>query len=163
MSAEPKVITIHEQDFAVSAPYVAGYTLNEAEARALNQTRAENIANNFRKRIKAAVDGVALKEGAAIESLDAVRADFAKYDTEYTFSMPSVGRGEPIDPLEREAYRLARELVRKAIAAQGKKLKEIDEDKLEAKIAEVAATEGVVKEAKRRLKAAETAFGEITI
>ena len=44
-----KTISISGQAFDVSTPYAAGHTLTEAEAKVLNQTRAENIGNNFRR------------------------------------------------------------------------------------------------------------------
>ena len=34
--------------FEISQPYAAGQTINEAEAKALNQVRSENIGNNLR-------------------------------------------------------------------------------------------------------------------
>ena len=129
-----KTISMYEQEFPITAPYAAGHSLNEAEAKALNQLRGENISNNFRKRVRAALDGTPLKEGGSVETL-----------------------AEPIDPVEREALRIARELVKKALAAKGKRLKDVDEEKFEAKVAEIAATEKVQKEAKRRVAAAEKA------
>ena len=148
-----KEITIHDETFTVSAPYAEGQVITALEAKTLNQTRAENVANNFRKRVKAALEGLALKEGAEVESLDAVRAAFSVYDAAYTFSMPSAGR-EPIDPLDREILRIAKESVKKAISEAGKKLKDYDEDRLEAAYAKASENELVIKEAKRRLAAA---------
>jgi len=152
-----KTISMYEQEFPITAPYAAGHSLNEAEAKALNQLRGENISNNFRKRVRAALDGTPLKEGGSVETLADIAAAIADYDAKYEFSMPSAGRGEPIDPVEREALRIARELVKKALAAKGKRLKDVDEEKFEAKVAEIAATEKVQKEAKRRVAAAEKA------
>lgn len=153
-----KEISIHDQTFQVSAPYAEGHTLTAIEAKVLNQVRAENVANNFRKRVKAAVEGTPMKEGGEVESLDAVKAAFAEYDSKYTFAMPGSGaRSEPIDPVEREARKIARQAIKDALAAQGRKLKEIDEDTLEAAIDRAAEQEDIVKEAKRRVKSQKAA------
>ena len=68
--AESKTINIYDEEFTVSTPYAEGHVITAAEAKALNQVRAENIANNFRAKIKAA------KEDG---TLDKVRADLATY------------------------------------------------------------------------------------
>jgi len=156
MNAEAKEISIHEQSFTVSAPYIEGSVLNAAEARALNQTRAENIANNFRKRVKAALDGVPVKEGEAVPTLADITAAIAEYDAIYNFAMPSPGR-EPVDPVEREALKIAKQAVKENILAAGKKLKDIPEDKLEAAYAKAAENEEILKEARRRVKAQKSA------
>ena len=157
-------ISIYDQVFPVRAPYQEGHVITAIEAKVLNQTRAENISNNFRKRVKAAQDGTPLKEGEAAPTMEQVAADLAKYDAEYTFAMPSVGR-EPIDPLERECYRIAKQVVKDAIAAQGKKLKDYTDEQLEAAYDKAAQKEDIVKEAKRRLNAqkknAESALADL--
>ena len=156
-----KDISIHDQTFTVRAPYQEGQSLSAIEAKVLNQTRAENVANNFRKRIKAALEGVALKEGAEIETFDAVKAAMAAYDETYTFAMPSSGSTkEPLDPVEREALRIARDTIKKALADGGRKLKDIEEDKLEAAILALSEREDVVKEAKRRVSASKKVADE---
>lgn len=108
--AESKTITIYEEEFTVTTPYAEGHVVTAAEAKALNQVRAENIANNFRAKIK-----VAKEEG----TLDQVRADLASYDAEYVFTLASVGGGRaPVDPVEREAKRIAEGLVTDMIKNQ---------------------------------------------
>ena len=108
--AESKTITIYEEEFTVTTPYAEGHVVTAAEAKALNQVRAENIANNFRAKIKAAKE-----EG----TLDQVRADLAAYDAEYVFTLASVGGGRaPVDPVEREAKSIATQLVTNMIREQ---------------------------------------------
>lgn len=155
-AAPTKEISIHDQVFTVSAPYTEGHVLLANEAKALNQVRAENIANNFRKRIKAALDGVPLKEGDPAPTLEGLTAEMLEYDVKYNFSVPSTGR-EPVDPLERICLRLAKENLRAALASAGRKMKDIDEDKLDHAIATLAEREDIVTEAKRQLKASKKA------
>ena len=54
-----KEITIAGQTFAVLQPYAEGHTITEAEAKALNQVRAENVRNNMAGKVKAAAEGTA--------------------------------------------------------------------------------------------------------
>lgn len=141
-----KTISISGEAFEVSAPYLAGHVLNEAEAKVLNQTRAENIGNNFRAAVKKA-----LEEG----KIDEVRAAIADYDSKYEFSMTTART--PIDPIEAEAIKIAKEVVKARIAEKTgltvKKYLEIEgnEAKYEAAVEKVAGQEDTLKLAKKRV------------
>lgn len=152
-----KEITIAGLPFTISQPYLAGHAITEAEAKALNQVRAENIRNNMASKIK---DGSA---GAA---------EVSAYDTAYEFTLASVGGGKrSSDPTEVEALKIARGLF--ADWAAGKKLtvkaikEKIGDDAYDAKIAEIAERADTVKEAKRRVKSrqesAEAAMGDMDL
>jgi len=146
-----KQISIHGIEVTISTPYEAGQTITEAEAKALNQTRAENIANNFRARIKAAKEGA---EGA--ESLDKVLSDLTTYDGSYTFSLAAAGGSRSsLTPLEKETRRVAKNWLLAKLKGMGKTLKSYTEEKsadaVESKILEIAATEGIIAEAKKNL------------
>lgn len=141
-----KTISISGEAFEVSAPYVPGHVLNEAEAKVLNQTRAENIGNNFRAAVKKA-----LEEG----KLDEVRKQIAEYDAAYQFSMTQART--PIDPIEAEAIKIAKEVVKTRIQEKTgltvKKYLEIEgnEAKYEAAVEKVAGQEDTLKLAKKRV------------
>lgn len=164
-----KEITIAGRTFPVLQPYAAGHTITEAEAKALNQVRAENVRNNTASKVKAAIEGTA-KEG---EPTAANIAEYvAQYDAAYVFTLASVGGGrKSSDPVEVEALKIARGVF--ADWAAGKKLtvkavkEKIGDEAYDAKIAEIAEREEVVKEAKRRVKArqaaAETAMGDLDL
>lgn len=164
-----KEITIAGHTFAVLQPYAAGHVITEAEAKALNQVRAENIRNNMASKVKAAFEGTA-KEGEPTE--ENIAQFVADYDASYEFTLASVGGGKrSSDPNEVEALRIARGIF--ADWAASKKLtvkaikEKIGEEAYEAKIAEIAEREDVVKEAKRRVKqrqaAAESAMGDLDL
>lgn len=147
-----KTISISGQAFEVNAPYLAGHVLNEAEAKVLNQTRAENIGNNFRSDVKKAVES---GDAAALEE---VKRKLAEYDANYQFSMTQART--PIDPIEAEAIRIAKEYVKAKIAEKyGVTLKkyfemdEANEGKYEASVEKVAGQEDILKEAKKRVAA----------
>lgn len=152
-----KEITIAGSTFAVLQPYVAGHAITEAEAKALNQVRAENVRNNMASKVKAATEGTA-KEGEP--TAETIAAYVADYDASYVFTLASVGGGKrSTDPIEVEALRIARGMF--ADWASSKKLtvkvvkEKIGDEAYEAKVAEIAEREDVLKEAKRRVKARE--------
>lgn len=158
-----KTISIHGVEVGVTAPYAAGHTITEAEAKALNQTRAENIANNFRARVKAAKEGA---EGA--ESLDKVLADLATYDSEYQFSLAAAGGSRSsLTPLEKESRRVAKNWLVSKLKESNTTLKAYTEknsaDYVASKILEIAGTEGIQAQAKKNLASAAKATESVAI
>lgn len=105
---ETKTITIGGEKFEISAPYAEGHTLTAAEARVLNQTRSENIGNNFRKRVS---DAITKRDAGDSSEFDKLAELIAAADAEYSFSMPGQSTPRIVDPIEREAHKLAREYV----------------------------------------------------
>lgn len=152
-----KTISIAGQAFELSTPYVAGHVCSEVEAKVLNQTRAENIGNNFRNDVKAAL------EKGTPEALDELRAAIAKADAEYQFSAGGVAR-TPIDPIEAEAIRIAKEVVKGKIAEKFavsiKKYLETEgnQAKYDSAVEKLASSEEVLKEAKKRVAAKKKTF-----
>lgn len=148
-----KEITVQGLLVEVAQPYEAGHQLTEAEAKALNQVRAENIGNNVRKAIKelANEDGTFSEEAAA-----EARKLVSEKDAEYEFTLASVGGGRRVtDPLEVECRRIARDYVNGQIKDKGMTLKSYKEEngdeKYETLVAQVAENEAVIKMAKKNL------------
>lgn len=150
-------VTIAGETFEIATPYTAGaIELSEAEASTLNQTRIENIRNNLNGKIKK------LKEDS--KSLDdkvegdeagrTYRQVFTEYAEGYEFGVRSTSTREPVDPVQREARRIARETIVTALKNKGHKVKDLDADKLEEMVATLAQRDDVQKEATRRTKAA---------
>jgi len=145
-----KTIVIQGVQVTISTPYAEGHQVTAAEAKALNQVRAENIRNNMAAKVKE-IKGDA--EELNQDQLNAIADAVSQYDREYEFSMASAGGGgRTTDPLEAEAKSLARKLVSEAARNQGLKLKDIPKERLDAKIAEVMEMEEVQKQAKENLK-----------
>lgn len=141
-------------EFVVGQPFDEGHVCTAAEAKALNQIRAENIGNNWRSRVQATIAG----EKDALSEND-LRQAFAKYDDEYVITVGSVGSGKAqLTPLERECRRIAKGLVIAQLAKtseahpNGRKQKDIDPEAFEAQIARFAEHEQVLKLAKKNLK-----------
>jgi len=137
-----KEITIAGEKFTISMPYGEGHKCTTAEAKALNQTRAENLRNNMAKLVKAAKE-----DGTLAEMNGAV----TKYDKEYEFTLASVGGSRTMDPVEKEAKVLAREMIKQKLAADNRKLSDIPKDKLAEAVAKLADQDKVVSAAKKRV------------
>lgn len=161
-----KQITIQGVEFTVSAPYAEGHQISEAEAKALNQVRSENIRNNQAKLVKAAKEefGEELSEDIIADLQNQITA----YDEGYEFTLASVGGGRKTrDPYEAEALKIARDAVTAKIKDTGKRVKDYDKDALNAKIAEIAERDAVKKAAKKavdeRNKLASDSLGDLEL
>lgn len=145
-----KTVTIAGLTIDLSTPYVAGHVLNEAEAKTLNQVRIENIRNNSAKAVKEA--------GEDAEKLAEVKAKIQAYDAEYQFSIAGEGSARVTrDPVEREAYAIAKEFVKAHLQKQNRTIKMVPEGltedewkaKLEENYEKVATNPDVIAEAKK--------------
>lgn len=152
--ADTKEMTIHGEKFAVSAPYAEGHTISAIEAKVLNQVRAENVGNNFRKLVVAALEKPEGDERNA--ALSEVRSKFTAYDTDYTFAAGGTSR-TPVDPVEREADAIAKLAVKEKIREKhGKSVKEYlaiegNQAKYDAAVEQIAGQDDVIKLAKKRV------------
>jgi hypothetical protein len=137
-------------------PYEAGHTINEAEAKVLNQTRRENLGNNFRKSVKAFNEGA---EGAMTQ--EELQAAFAELDKNYIFTLATAGQSRKLDPVESEARKIARQYLRQELDKAGRKIgtppegvaQEDWDATIEAEVDRIATDEQVVKMAKEIVKA----------
>lgn len=145
--------TIDGIEFDITLPYAEGHTVNAAEAKALNQVRAENIGNNTRAKIK--------EMKTAGKSEDEIKAYVAKVDAEYVLTLAGVSAARKLDPVEREAIKIARELLKAHLGESGRKItvapegmtKEEWEDKVSAEVERIAGLDDVVKAAKKNVEA----------
>lgn len=148
-----KTISMHGQDFEISAPYEEGHTCTAAEAKALNQCRAENIGNNMRKHVKAAL--AIEDEKAQKKALAEVASKMAEYDKEYVFTLAAAGSRTALSPVEKEARRVARAALVAKLKESGVTLKayteEHGEDYVKSKVLEIAEMERVIELAKKNV------------
>lgn len=145
--------TINGMEFEISAPYTEGHTISAIEARVLNQTRAENIGNNARAKIKE------MQEAGNTE------AEIVDYvlgiDQGYEFTAAGVSASRKLDPVEREANKIARELLKAHLATSGRKLTVAPEgltddewdDKVASEVERIAGLDEVLKAAKKNVDA----------
>lgn len=151
--SDPKTITVQGVEVQVAQPYAEGHTVTEAEAKALNQVRAENIANNCRKAIKELIE-------EAGEITDAVKKAalkmIAEKDKDYVFTLASVGGGgSRLDPLTKECRAIARSFINGKIKEAEMTVKGYieanGEDAYKSKIVELSEHPEIVKTAKKAL------------
>jgi serine protease inhibitor ecotin len=151
---ETKVKVINGLSFDISQPYTEGHPCTAAEARALNQVRAENIGNNMRARIK---------ELQAAGKNNEIFQSVAEYDAQYALTDAAVrATAVKMDPVEREARAIAKILLKEHLAKDGRKLtlsKEVSQDerdaweeKIEQQIDKISERPDVMKAAAKRVK-----------
>lgn len=137
--------------FEYDRRYAAGQTINEIEAIALDTARSENMQNNFRPKVKAALRG---REAEALgeAELAALRADFLEYERSYNFTVAKAKAS--VDPVLAAAERLARDAIQAELRKRGKNPREYDSAWYEAKVAEVLERNpSLMDEARRRVSA----------
>lgn len=153
-------ITVQGLSFEASIPYGAGpVELTAGEASALNQTRVENLRNNFASTVKKAKEEFAkannmAEEDVTAEHLDAaaLQREFDQYDREYEFGIRRVGGGDAgRTPVEREARKIAREKVIEALKSKNIKVNSVSAEKMEELVSGLAGKEPIIKEAQRRV------------
>lgn len=162
-------IVIQGYDFVIPAPYSEGAVLNANEASALNQLYAENVRNNSASRIKAAKEAAekagtefSLDTSMVGEGDDAVslRAAIEEYAATYEFGARRTSTKEPVDPVQREAYRIAKEVVGTQLSAKGIKQKDLAEGVYDQHVEQVSKLDKVQKLAAKRVKEREGLLGE---
>lgn len=150
---ETKTKTIEGKNFEISQPYTEGHTITAIEARVLNQTRSENIGNNIRAKLKAAIE-----EGQSDDALAQLVADL---DASYEFTAAGTRAAAKLDPYEKEARKMARDLIKQNLAETGRKLtvppegttQEEWDEKIEAEVDRIATLDVVLEAARKEVDA----------
>lgn len=162
-----KQFTISGKTFEIDEPYAEGHVCSPAEAKTLNQTRAENVRNNLAKHIKTLeeagsveLDGVTYSDGQALVTA---------YAKDYEFSMGGGGTARVVDPVEREAIALAKAWIKEQLADIGKTVKEhfktdtdAGKERYASKVAEVAEQPEVRKEAEKAVAAQKKRLADLS-
>ena len=145
--------TIQGITFSHAARYVAGHvTLTEGEAKALNQTLSENLRNNFAGKVKKAIDTHAVDGLLPSEIVAELEKEFAEFEETYEFSVRT--QRASVDPVHKEAHKLAKEMVMGVLRAKKIDVKSLAEGKLDEFIARVLASKPeITEEARRRIHA----------
>lgn len=110
--------TIAGVSFGVADKYAAGHVITEGEASALNQTRRENIRNNFAKKVAEAKGDADELDPTKQEELQAL---IDAYASEYEFGVRTAGAPRVTDPVEREALAIVRNIIRANLKAKNQK------------------------------------------
>lgn len=147
---ETKSKIIHGVAFDITQPYVEGAVITAAEARALNQVRSENIGNNVREKLKELLEAGDTAGATAL---------VAERDSTYVFNMSSGSSAVKRDPIETEARKIAKELIKENLAASGRKLTVAPEgeteeswsEKIDGEIDRISALSDVLKVATKNV------------
>ena len=151
-------ITIQGLDFAVHSPYSEGHKLTAEEAGVLNQTFHENLRNNFAGTVKSKKE----EHGDELPSnvISQLQEEFAAYADDYKFGVRRVGMRAPADPIEAEAFKMVKDLIRLKIREQGKKADAATIAEAASQILASERGDKFRKAAEARLKEAQKVAGE---
>jgi hypothetical protein len=151
-------ITIGGLVFTAPAPYTEGHVLSAVEAKVLNTTLGENLRNNFAKQVKDAQAAGELGD----EVLAKLHADFAAYAAGYAFaSKRGGGTRTSADPVAKEAFRIAKDVVLRALRAKNIDIKTLPEGKLDGLVKGLLEKDSkYLEEAKRRIDATKQVVGD---
>lgn len=120
--SDTRQLTIEGQIVTLPQPYSEGHSCTKGEADALNQTLAENVRNNLAKKVKEAPDTAQTLVDTYLE----------------TYQMGArIGGVSRRDPVEKEMYAIAEDLVKKALAKKGVVMKDYDKEQLKKNIEDV--------------------------
>lgn len=145
-----------EMPSAEDKGFIEGHVCTAVEAKNLYQTWCEGVGNNMRASVKKMKE-----EGKQLA--DIIQA-VAEYAGKYTFATPGVGRTVR-DPVEREAYKIAKDRIVQHLAETGRKINVTPNDmtddewaaKIEANMDKVASHPDTLKIAKKRVAERQTA------
>jgi hypothetical protein len=107
-----------------------GHELTPVEAGVLNQTRDENLRNNYSAQVKKAMKEAKVDKPEDLP--DEAKADLlAKFPTfEEAYEFGSRGGAREVDPVRKQALIFATGSVKKAIQKKGMKISEVGPDKI---------------------------------
>jgi len=157
-------ITVQGQILDAPQPFAEGHVLRPNEAAVLNQTYAENLRNNFASGIKKLVEEA--KKAGTEPDFSNLQAKFDEYVQTYDFGVRRAGGGAvTLDPVSREAMRLAREAVLNALKAKGISQKEAGKEKIAELSEQVFESnkETLLARAKQIIELKSGVAGEITV
>lgn len=160
-----KTLNILGFSVEITAPYVPGHPITEAEAKVLNQTRKENIGNNVRAKVKEIGENAELSDE---EKAAQVVALIAEVDSTYVFTLANSGSTRTsADPFERMCISIAKDVVSAKIKDAGfRSVKAYKEEKGEEKydsLIETAASNSAVQDIARKRLAEQAALNDVEI
>ena len=164
-AAATQTVTIQGNEFSIPARYAEGHVLTVNEASAMNQLVAENVRNNAASKIKKAIAeaneaGVEFSLDAARDGDVTLRQEIQAYAESYEFGARATRSAEPVDPVQKEAYRIAVELVNGKLRDGGIKKKDLGEGVFDDTVTKAMANEKIQKLAKKRVAEREALASE---
>lgn len=144
-----RILVIQGVTFSVAPRYAEGHQLTAHEATALNGLLGENLRNNFSTTVKKLVEAQPKDEAGnpvplSDEQITALRAQFAEYASSYAFSGARATRA-PVDPVEREARKMARVIITNALKGKSIDPKTLADGKMDELIDAVLAKQPAIR------------------
>jgi hypothetical protein len=161
MSAPKISISVIGHIFEAPQPYREGHVCTLGESLVLNAALAENLRNNWARRLKTKIDK-AKEEGRDrlnATELAYLRTDFALYASRYQFPTIRTSR-QASDPIDRAAHKIAEDIVRTKLNERGIRLDDLSEEDAERHIARIMTLPQVREEAQRRVRASANIIAE---
>ena len=123
-------ITIQGLVFPARQIFDEGHILSAVEAGVMNQTRDENLRNNYAAKIKATMKDEKVDSVGALnkEALTQLQSNFPTFEEAYEFG--SRGGAREVDPERKQAILLATDSVKKALQKKGMTLRDVGADKI---------------------------------
>lgn len=109
-----EIKTIAGVSLSVPQPYIAGHTLDDVEARVMNQVFAENLGNNLR-----ATFDEHREEGQWTEDWSDEKAQATLDEKASSYEWYKRGARASMDPVEKKARELAATAVKEALNKKG--------------------------------------------
>jgi len=150
---DSKDITIQKNTYTIPQPYDEGHVLSAIEAKVLNQTWTEGVRNNMSPKVKKAIEAAEAGDETAMKT---VTKEVKDYAATYVFTAGGTGRTK-LDPIEKEARRIALSAIKANFAATGRSIKEFTstpegKEKLAIAVASIAEKPEILKSAKKRVE-----------
>lgn len=159
-----KEITIAGISYSAPLPYAEGHVLTAGEAAAMNQVLHENVRNNMALRVTKAKEE--LQEGVTLDEAK-LRGEFEAYAQSYEFGTRNAGGSATprasLDPVEREAINLAKQLVRQALKANNYSIKAVGEEKIGELAKELLANNPAITEQAKSIVESRKQVGNLSL
>lgn len=123
-------ITIQGLIFPARQIFDEGHALTAVEASVMNQTRDENLRNNYAAKIKALMKDSKAEKVSDLppDLVKELQDKFPTFEEAYEFG--SRGGAREVDPVKKQAMLFATDSVKKALQKKGHKLSDIGTDKI---------------------------------
>ncbi len=123
-------ITIQGLIFPARQIFDEGHVLTAVEAGVMNQTRDENLRNNYAAKIKALMKESKVEESSKLADpqLAKLKTEFPVFEEAYEFG--SRGGAREVDPVRKQAMLFATNSVKNALKKKGIKISEVGPDKI---------------------------------
>jgi hypothetical protein len=123
-------VTVQGLIFSAAKPYEEGHALTAIEAGVMNNTRIDNIRNNFAHKVRKSCEDAKVEKSHELsdEIKKLLQVSFTDFEEGYEFGTRQGGR--EADPVRREAMEMATKAVKDQLRKMGHKLSDVGAEKI---------------------------------